>query len=166
MTIWCVVYKVLRSLDEMCTAAEQNQYPTMTSEERPLDAIRNRDDKFISIGAVWLIPKKTNWYRSFREALVHLLMTFDKMENSTVRVHFGTEQRKDVCRRYFWGKPWRAEGGAAIEGIELWGRGVVIHEDLEVVFVIINKPAGIPVHAYVKNAVNNVAHMYEMDLRE
>ena len=35
--------------------------------------------------------------------------------------------------------------------------GVIIHEDVEKGFIIINKPAGVPVHSTVDNALENVA---------
>jgi len=107
--------------------------------------------------------KKKN--RSRRATLVDATLSFDNWKGIIIRIHFGAIRYMNVYR-YDWGKRCALTSSGEGEESQSSKKGVIILEDLSIGFAIINKPAGAPVHGYVYNAVENVAHMFFKELLE
>jgi len=126
-------------------------------------------EELLEIGAVWIIqlaprsrkskPRRATPFDDFV-----LTGTCKEWKDIVIRIHYGAKRYEDV-HRYDWGKRCDAVSRGISESPQE-KKGLIIDEDFQAGYAIINKPPGIPVHGYVYNCVENVAHMYGEALRK
>lgn len=143
--------------------------------------------ELLQIGAIWRLPtfqdsesikhEKTKWKRKPCRIKVENTknLSLSELKSTILRIHYGASRFLDVYR-YDWGKCFDegmgkplalnsschfdtdldSDSHKSVRGKQ----GVIIHEDLQLGYAIVNKPPGVPVHGYVYNNVENVAYMY------
>ena len=110
----------------------------------------------LNIGAVWIIPEATRFGKNNPRRVTpfdNITLTHREWDDVILRIHYGAIRYLDV-HRYDWGKC------CDMSDSNSSNPGVIIYEDLQAGYSIINKPPGVPVHGYVYNGVENVVHMY------
>ena len=118
-------------------------------------------EELLEIGAIWIMKLAPRGRKSRPRRATSdddIVLTGKEWKDIIIRIHYGAKRYEDV-HRYDWGKRCDTRSHDILE-LPQEKKGLIIDEDLQTGYAIINKPPGIPVHGYVYNGVENVAHMY------
>ena len=111
----------------------------------------------IAMGSVWFLPSSAPRDPALGLKPVRLEaknLTSIMTEGDYLRVHHMPRRFPEV-HAFDWGKQLNEETTNNNDDDQL--PGVIIHEDVEKGYIVLNKPAGVPVHPTVDNVLENVA---------
>jgi 23S rRNA-/tRNA-specific pseudouridylate synthase len=136
---------VLEAVEQVLSGRRRRQPPELVTE---LTA-----EQLIDMGAVWFLPAGALLDPTRGEKPERLLAanapSLLLQEGDYLRIHH-YPRRFSVCTDYDWSR--------YVDNVESGNKpGVIVAQDDEKGFIVVDKPAGVPVHMTVDNAQENVA---------